>query len=115
MAKKSFEGLDLQPNYTNIEESTAADPVRRPRREYSQFEAQALAMEGRTQGRKGTAMPRFNLSLTPQNAEFVRLMARATGRPVTVFVNDVISKYRQEHSENYEKARLLLKEIDLGI
>lgn len=116
MTKKSFEDMDLTPNYTNIADA-AAEPVkeRRPRREYSQFEAQALAMEGKTQGRKGAAMPRFNISLSPQNAEFVRLMARASGRPATTFINDIITKYRQEHGENYEKARLLLKEIDLEI
>ena len=111
MSKKNFDGLDLGPTYTDIENAAAEGTERKPRREYTQFEAQALAMEGRTQGRKGASMPRFNISLTPQNAEFVRTMARISGTPVTQYIDTIITKYRQDNNEIYEKARMLLKQL----
>ena len=108
--KKDFDAIDTMPAFTDIE-TAAADPVkeRKPRREYSEQEQQVLRLQGATQGRKGAHMQRMNISISPQNAEFVRVMASVSGVPQTEFINRIIADYRQRNAEVYEQARQFQK------
>ena len=110
MNKKSFEDMDLGANYTSFDDATAEpEQEKRPRREYSGFEAQALALQGKTQGRKGAHLERFNIALTPQNADFVRTMSGVNSMPVTKYIDFIITEYRKQNGELYEQIRQLLK------
>lgn len=67
-------------------------------------EAQRRANEMRTQGRKGCKLPRLNLSLTPDNQRFIKVLSRATGQTMCEFTNGIITQFRKEHPELEEKA-----------
>ena len=71
---------------------------------------------GATQGRKGCKKPgkRLNLLLSPDNHEFVEIMARATGRSMTDLINDILTAYRNEHPEFLEKAESFLDFVNSG-
>lgn len=71
-------------------------------------EAADRAAEYRTQGRKGCKMQRFNAALTPQNYNFIRIMATATGQAKTTFLNSIVTAYREEHPEIMAAAENIL-------
>ncbi|MCD8287188.1 MAG: hypothetical protein LUD50_08200 [Clostridia bacterium] len=66
----------------------------------------------KTQGRKGCKLPRINLAFSPDNYEFARIMARATGQSITRFVNLCLQKYKEEHEDLYQQARALAEQLD---
>lgn len=66
---------------------------------------------GITQGRKGCKMQRINMGFTTDNYKFIKILSRATGRTMTVFVNNIIEQYRREHPEQLELALDFLEEI----
>lgn len=74
-------------------------------------EARARADEMKTQGRKGCRAVRINMAFTPENHEFIKIMAGITGQTMTEFANTVIERYRQEHPEQYEKAKEIKKSL----
>lgn len=77
-------------------------------------EAAERAAALRTQGRKGCKAIRINMAFTPDNHEFIKTMAKATGRSMTEFANDVITAYRKEHPEFMEKANSFLQFVNSG-
>ena len=68
----------------------------------------------KTQGRKGAKAIRINLAFTPENHEFVKIMAKATGKTMTEFTNIVIAAYRREHPEIMERAKGFLDFVNSG-
>lgn len=68
----------------------------------------AAAEARRTQGRKGFAMPRLNISLTPSGFEYVQVMARISGKSVTRYISDLVDRDAEKNAERYRKARELL-------
>ena len=62
----------------------------------------------RTQGRKGVKAERINMAFSDSNYQFIRVMARATGKTMTEFTNAIISEYQREHPELMEQAQALL-------
>ena len=64
----------------------------------------------RTSGRKGCKMPRINVAFSGPNYEFVSIMSRIHGKSLTRYVNDLITAYREEHPDLYEKALALIAE-----
>lgn len=74
-------------------------------------EAAERAASLRTQGRKGCKAVRINMAFTPENHEFIKIMAKITGKTMTEFTNIVIEKYRQEHPEIYEEAKAILERL----
>lgn len=56
-------------------------------------------------GSKKDKMDRVNLALEPENAEYIKIMARVTGGNTTEFVNRILEQHRQANAELYEKAR----------
>lgn len=51
----------------------------------------------RTQGRKGCRAVRINMAFTPENHEFIKRVARASGQTMTEFTNRIVEIYRREH------------------
>ena len=77
-------------------------------------EAAERAAQLKTQGRKGCKAIRINMAFTPSNHEFIKVMAKATGRTMTEFANDVITAYRSEHPEFMEQANSFLQFVNSG-
>ena len=67
-----------------------------------------------TQGRKGCRATRINMAFTPENHEFIKVMAKASGKTMTEFTNLVITAYRREHPELMEQANAFLSTINSG-
>lgn len=79
-----------------------------------QEQAERMA-ELRTQGRKGCKAVRINMAFTPDNHEFIKVLARASGRTMTEFTNLVIAAYRGEHPELMEQAAQFLETVNSGV
>jgi len=58
-----------------------------------------------TQGRKGCKAARINMAFTPENHEYIKLMAGRAGYTMTEYANGIIAKHREEHAEQYEAAK----------
>ena len=81
----------------------------------SQQEQAERASELRTQGRKGCKAVRINMAFSPQNHEFIKVMARGSGRTMTEFTNLVLDAYRREHPEMMAQARAFLDTLNSGL
>jgi len=77
-------------------------------------EAAERAAKLRTQGRKGCKAVRINMAFTPDNHQFIAVMAKATGHTMTEFTNIVIEAYRNEHPEFMEQANSFLQFVNSG-
>lgn len=108
-SKKDFSGINTGRVYGALEQATSR---KGQQGKASPQEAAQRAEELRTQGRKGCKATRINMAFSPSNHEFVRIMARATGRTMTETVNLILTKYQEEHPELMEKAQDFLQEIN---
>lgn len=79
--------------------------------EATQQEAAERAAALRTQGRKGCKAIRINMAFTPENHEFIKTMARISGKTMTEFANLCIEKYREEHPDLYEQAKQIIDSL----
>ena len=70
----------------------------------------AAAEARKTAGRKGFKMQRLNISLTPSEYDYVRIMAGVTGKSQTRFIGDLIDKDRAANAATYEKAKELISD-----
>ncbi len=104
MAKKSFDSMNVNAMYTDLERSTGE---RRRQPEPTQEEIQQRQSSGRTQGRKGCGQHRINLAFTPENYDFIQIVSVVSGQTMTEFINHIIDKYREERSDIYEHAKEL--------
>ena len=77
----------------------------------TQQEAAERAAALRTQGRKGCKAIRINMAFTPENHEFIKTMARISGKTMTEFANLCIQKYREEHPDLYEQAKQIIDSL----
>ena len=111
MAKKSFKEMQTGSVYGAIEQATSRKGQQGTA---SAEEKAARAANLQTQGRKGCKATRINMAFTPENHEFIAVMAKASGRTMTEFTNLVISAYRREHPEILAKAREFLDTINSG-
>lgn len=68
----------------------------------------------RTQGRKGCKAVRINMAFTPENHQFIKFMAKASGMTMTEMTNRILEAYRNEHPEFMEKAADFLEFIRSG-
>ena len=110
-AKKDFTGINTGRVYEEIEQATAR---RGQQGTASPQEQLARAEELRTHGRKGCKAVRINMAFTPSNYNFIKVMARATGRTMTEFANLIIAAYRNEHPEFMEQAKGFLEFVNSG-
>lgn len=111
MAKKGFEGINTGRVYGAIEQATSRKGQQGTA---SPQEATERAEALQTQGRKGCKAVRINMAFSPSNYEFIRVMAKATGRTMTQFANVVIEAYRNEHPEFMQQAQGFLDFVNSG-
>ena len=60
-----------------------------------------------TQGRKGAKLPRINMAFTPQNLEYLRVMAGLRGQSVTRYVNALVEQDMELNRAAYDAAKRL--------
>lgn len=111
MAKKDFTGINTGRVYETIEQATSSKGQQGTASPQEQAER---AAELKTQGRKGCKATRINMAFTPDNHEFIKVMAKASGHSMTEFTNMVIAAYRKEHPEIMEQANAFLNTINSG-
>ena len=108
MAKKDFGAINTGRVYNAIEKSTSR---RGQQATVSPQEAAERASQLKTQGRKGCKAVRINMAFTPENHDYIKVMAKVTGKTMTELTNIVIEKYRTEHPELYNKAKAFIDEL----
>lgn len=107
-AKKDFAGMNTGRVYGSIEQATSAKGQQGTA---SPQEAQERAAQLKTQGRKGCKAIRINMAFTPENHEFIKVMAKISGKTMTEFTNLVVERYRAEHPEIYEQAKAIIDSL----
>lgn len=111
--KKDFTGMNTGSRvFTEIEQATT---TKGQQGEASPLEAEERAETLTTQGRKGCKAVRINMAFTPSNHEFIKLMAKATGKTMTEFTNLVVTAYQREHPEIMEQAQKFLTTVNSGV
>lgn len=111
MAKKDFSNITTGRVSEALEQATGKTGQQGTA---SPEEQKARAAELKTQGRKGCKAVRINMAFTPENHQFIKLMAGATGHTMTGFANAVITAYRNEHPEIMEQAQSFLDTVNSG-
>lgn len=106
--KKDFAGINTGRVYDKIEQATSRKGQQGTA---SPQEQEERAAELRTQGRKGCKAIRFNMAFTPDNHQYIKVMAKIAGKTMTEFTNHVIEQYRTEHSELYEQAQAIIEQL----
>lgn len=106
--KKDFAGINTGRVFDSIEQATSD---KGQQGEASPQEAAERAAKLKTQGRKGCKAVRINMAFSPENHEFIRVMARISGRTMTEFANACIDQYRAEHPEIYSQAKAIISKM----
>lgn len=68
-------------------------------------ELQEARLQMRTQGRKGMKAIRINMQFTPDNHEYMKVMAAIRGESITQFVNHVLREHAAANADMYETAK----------
>lgn len=106
--KKDFAGMNTGRVYGAIEQATSRKGQQGTA---SPQEAQERAATLKTQGRKGCKAIRINMAFTPENHEYIKVMAKVTGKTMTEFANLAIERYRTEHPELYAQAKAIIDQL----
>lgn len=107
-SKKDFAGMNTGRVYGAIERATSRKGQQGT---VSPQEAAERASKLKTQGRKGCKAIRINMAFTPENHDFIKVMAKISGKTMTEFANYAVEQYRLEHSEIYEQAKALIANL----
>ena len=107
-AKKDFSGMNTGRVYDAIEQATSRKGQQGTASPQEQAER---AAQLKTQGRKGCKAIRINMAFTPENHEFIKIMAKISGKTMTEFANLVVERYRNEHPEIYEQAKAIIDQF----
>lgn len=107
-SKKDFAGMNTGRVYSAIEQATSEKGQQGTASPQEQAER---AAQLKTQGRKGCKAVRINMAFTPENHEFIKIMAKISGKTMTEFANLVVERYRDEHPEIYEQAKAIIDQF----
>ena len=107
-SKKDFAGMITGRVYGAIEQATSRKGQQGTA---SPQEAAERAAQLKTQGRKGCKAIRINMAFTPENHEFIKVMATISGKTMTEFANLIVERYRNEHPEIYEQAKSIIDQL----
>ena len=107
-SKKDFAGMNTGRVYGAIEQATSRKGQQGTA---SPQEAAERAAQLKTQGRKGCKAIRINTAFTPENHEFIKVMATISGKTMTEFANLIVERYRNEHPEIYEQAKAIIDQL----
>lgn len=118
MATKKFEGM----NTSKTTGAGAGEEVLKTQRRGASRSGQQQEVTpeekaereaiGKTQGRKGCKATRINMAFWSENHEFIKTMARISGKTMTEYTNLVIAKYREEHPDIYQRAKDLISDLE---
>ncbi len=108
-SKKDFGAINTGRVYNALEQATSR---KGQQGQASPQEQQERAAKLQTQGRKGCKAPRINMAFTPENHDFIRVMARLKGKTMTEYANDVITRYRNDHPDLYDQAKALIDQAE---
>ena len=64
-----------------------------------------------TKGRKGAKQQRINMAFSPENMDYMRVMAGLKGVSITRFVNDLIARDGEKNSAAYRTVKNLSEHI----
>lgn len=98
MAKKNFTENAVTPFYQAVEAEVTQ-------------EAQGTYDARNTQGKAGKKADRMNMAFSPENYEFLRVMAGIHKMTITKYVNHVIEEERKRNTDLYIRARDLMKDL----
>lgn len=107
-SKKDFSAMDTGKVFSAIEQATSKKGQQGTA---SPQEAKERASKLQTQGRKGCKAVRINMAFTPENHEYIKVMARISGQTMTEYANQVIEKYRTEHPDLYDQAKAIIDQF----
>ena len=107
-SKKDFAGMNTGRVYGAIEQATSRKGQQGTA---SPQEAAERAAQLKKQGRKGCKEIRINMAFTPENHEFIKVMATISVKTMTEFANLVIERYRTEHPEIFEQAKAIIDQL----
>ena len=107
-SKKDFAGTTAGREDGAIEQATRGAGQQGPA---SPQEGAERAAQLKTQGRKGCKAIRINMAFTPENHEFIKVMATISGKTMTEFANLIVERYRNEHPEMYEQAKAIIDQL----
>ncbi|MBB2184771.1 hypothetical protein H0486_18100 [Lachnospiraceae bacterium MD1] len=99
VSEKFFTGIQPTQETHNIQEEHEVQEV---------YEAQQVQQ---TQGKKGFKMQRINMAFTPDNIDFIRIMAKIKGQTMTQFVNSILDQEREAKEEVYQEAKKLIEKL----
>ena len=112
MPKTDFSKLDTGTRVkTSLEQATGK---RGQQSTVTPAEAKERRENLKTQGRKGVQAARINMAFTDSNYQFIKVMAKASGKTMTEFTNLVIAAYQREHPEIMAQAQAFLDTINSG-
>lgn len=107
MAKKDFNSINTGSRVSSTLEKATSNKGRQSTA--TKDEQEERAAQGRTQGRKGCRVGRYNIGFTTDNRDYIAIMSRLRGETMTDFINYVIAEHRNEHGDTYEQAKKLIK------
>ena len=110
--KKDFAAVNTSNRVQSSIDKATAKPMQQAKA--TPQEAAQRKAEMRTQGRKGVKADRINMAFSSGNYQFIKVMARATGKTMTEFTNIVIAAYRREHPEFMEQAQGFIDFVNSG-
>lgn len=108
-SKKDFGAINTGRVYNALEQATSR---KGQQGQASPQEQKERAAKLQTQGRKGCKATRINMAFTPDNHDFIKVMAGIKGQTMTEYANEVITRYRSEHSDLYDQAKALIKQAE---
>lgn len=106
MAKKDFTKISTGSIYGDTITEATQEPktTRKPRKTYTEQQAQELMQDRDTKGRKGVHLPRLNLAMSPEMHDYVKTMSTISGLTYSEFVEKVLRQHKETHGETYKKA-----------
>jgi len=110
--KKNFTGINTGSRVYSALDQATANKGQQGTADAEEITERAEALK--TQGRKGCKAVRINMAFTPSNHEFIKVMARASGKTMTEFTNLVIAAYQREHPEIMGQAAAFLDTVNSG-
>jgi len=60
---------------------------------------------------KDEKLIRFNLGLSPENMQYVKIMARASGVPATKYIDNMITLERKANKDKFERAKEFVQDV----
>ena len=68
--------------------------------------------ESETMSEKRNNLERFNLGLTSENLQYVRVMAKVTGVAATRYIDNLITKEREANKDKYKRAQEFIRDVN---